>query len=146
MRDSYQFSDAQDLTGLNSTGEVSDNVWDLETDVTTDQQVMGCVNVLFGASNAGATEGMYIELRTSDTENLASGHKIIASILLNDAELTAMSGKAVALMAHKSQMHKYLGLWYKAHTTSLAGTATPVDAWFSQFPVTDEINIQKKPQ
>lgn len=143
MRDKFIFSNAQDLTAVDSTGVVSTNVWDLEEDASVDQQVCGWLNVSFGASNAGATEGMYIEFRSSAAAALTSPVYLV-SVFLTDAELTAAAGKTYAVGIYKANLEKYAGVWYRAHTTGLAATATPVDAWFSIAPE-GELRLQKKP-
>ncbi len=144
MRDKFLFSDAQDLTGLNSTGVVSSNIWDIEEDAVTDGMLMGWLNLSFAAGNAGATEGLWIELRTSDNTNITTTPKWLCAIKLTDAELTAMAGKTVSIGFYKAELQKYVGVFYRADTTSLAGTATGVDAWFSEHPI-GELAVQKKP-
>jgi len=149
MVELFRFSNGQDLTGLDSTGVVSENYWDLEYDdnsnlVVTDGQVCGWFNFTFGASNAGATEGLYIEVRSSDNTNIAASYDSLGLLFLTDAELTAASGKTYAIGVSKANLQRYLGVWYRAHTTSLAGTATPIYAWFSTGPENLSVT-QKKP-
>jgi len=144
MLDNFLFSDAQDLTGVDNTGVTSTHYWDLEDDVTADQSISGWLNVLFGASNAGATQGLYVELRSDDSTNLASPTSIAAMFWLSDAELTAAAGKCYSVGFSRANVERYLGVWYRAHTTSLAGTATPVYAWLSAKPEASRPS-QKKP-
>jgi len=139
MRDLFTFAAAQDLTGVDSTGVVSDNIWDLEADdagnaTETDSQVVGWLNVLFRASNAGATEGLWVELRTSDNTDIDTTHEKLGALFLTDAQLTAAAGKTFSIGVSVAGLKKYVGVWFRADTTSLAATATPVDAWLSIAP------------
>ena len=144
MRDKFIFSDAQDLTGVDSTGVVSTNIWDIEEDAVTDHSLIGWLNVSFAAGNAGATEGLWIELRSSDNTNMSTSPTYLGAILLTDAELTAATGTTISFGFSKANLQKYVSVWYRADTTSLAGTATPVDAWFSEHSA-GELGLQKQP-
>ncbi len=149
MRDTFLFSDGQDLTGLTSTGVVSGNIWDIEQDnasavIVTDGMLMGWLNLSFGASNAGAAEGLWIELRSSDNTNITATPKYLVCILLTATELAAMEGKTVSIGFYKAELKRYIGVFYRPDTNSMAGTATPVDAWFSEHPI-GELGVQKKP-
>ena len=146
MLDNFLFSENQDLTGVDSTGVTSTHYWDLEDDVTADQTVSGWLNVLFRAGNAGATEGLYVELRADNATNLASPSSVLAMFWLSDAELTAAAGQtiSVGIKSGTPIVERYIGVWYRAHTTSLAGTATGVDAWISSVPEATR-PIQTKP-
>ncbi len=159
MRDKYIFSDGQDLTGLNSTGVVSTNVWNLEEDwsanaLETDSQVVGWLNVILRAANAGGDEGLWIEMRSEDEANLnwdsqAAGEigtgtdqVCLGAILISQPQLIA--GAAFAIGVSRASLGTFVGIWYRAASTALAGTATPIDAWWSVTPEGLPV-IQKKP-
>ncbi len=154
-----QFSNGQDLTGLNSTGVVSSNIWDLEQDndnnlIVTDGQVLGWFNFVLGAVNTGGDEGLWIEIRTEDETNLdwdsqAAGEigtgvdqHCLGALLISQTELTA--GNAWAIGVRKAQLGRYLGIWYRAASTALAGTPTPIYGWYSIGPEALPVT-QKKP-
>lgn len=155
MRDKFLFSDAQDLSALDSTGEISDSIWDLEEDGVTDDQVMGWINILVTAADAtlAGDEGVWIEVRTEDETNLNwdsatagqigsdSDQHCLGAILLRADELVA--GAAFSFGICKAKLGKYLGLWYRAASTSVNDTLN-VDAWFSEQPIS-VTGIQKRP-
>ncbi len=146
MRDRFPFSDGQDLNALSSTGVVSGNIWDLEEDASVDQQLTGYLNVSFADSNDGATQGMYIEFRTSDNIDIDTSHEVLAIMFLTDAELTAAAGITFSVGFEKANLKKYAGVFYRPHTTSLASAETLVDAWFSEHPADNAVqNLQKRP-
>ena len=149
MLELFRFSNGQDLTGVTSTGVVSDNYWDLERDdsgnvIVTDGQLVGWLNVCFGASNAGANDGFLVELRSSDNTNIAVSQDYLVVMELTDAELTAAAGKTYSVGFSKANLQRYVGAWYRAVNTSLASTATPVYTWFSLY--SENLSVtQKKP-
>ena len=66
MLDKFVFSDGQALGALDSTGVVSENIWDLEEDVSTDQQVIGWINgIILSTTNTGGANGLIIEVHLS---------------------------------------------------------------------------------
>lgn len=141
------FSAGQNLTGLNSTGVVSSNIWDLEYDnddnlIVTDGQVNGWFNFVLGAANAGGDEGLLIEIRSSDNVNMSTSPDYLGLLQLNQAELTA--GRAVAIGVTKANLQRYVGVWYRAVNTSLAASTTPIYGWFSPGPEGLPVT-QKKP-
>lgn len=147
MREKWQFSNGQDVTTLNSTGVVSENTFNIEQDVTADQQIMGWINgIILASDNSSGTEGMFIEVRTDDNAALDLAHdtgdeNIIGAIHLRKAEIVA--GTKFSIGVCKANLGTQLGLWFRAHTTSLNGNTT-IDAWFSEQPMS-ELGIQKKP-
>lgn len=148
MIDKFQFSNAQDLGSLDSTGVVSEHIWDLEEDEATDGMLLGWVNfIILASSNSGGNEGLWVELRCDDTSNLAmagagADEKVLGAILLDVDEIEA--GAAFSFGVCRYNLGKYAGLWYRAASTSFNG-ATTVDAWFSEQPVSAIHGIQKKP-
>ncbi len=156
MRDKFIFSNAQDLSALNSVGVISTNIWDLEEDAVTDGQLIGWINILItaAADSLAGTEGVWMELRTEDEINLdwdsSSPGQIVedqvdqhmpGAILLRADELVA--GAIFSFGVYKSNLGKYMGMWYRAASTSVNNTLN-VEAWFSEHPHT-EISLQKKP-
>lgn len=141
MTDNFKFSNGQALGTLNSTGVVSTNIWDLEEDVSVDQQVLGWINgIILSSTNTGNTQGMDIELRTSDNTNMSTTPLYLGGIHLTLEE--TITGHRFCFGVCKANLEKYLGIWYKATNTSLDG-ATSVDCWFSEQPVAI-LGIQKK--
>lgn len=141
MRDKFIFSDGQDLSTLDSTGVVSENIWDLEEDAVTDHQVVGWINfIVLATTNTGGDEGLDVELRTSDNTNMSTSPAYLGAHKLIQAEIAA--GKAYSFGVCKAALKKYVALWFKAVSTSLDG-ATTVDAWFSEQPIS-VTGIQKK--
>ena len=152
MRDAFEFSNAQALSTLDSTGVVSTSVWDLEYSNSsvlnqTDMQVVGWLNVkILSTTNTGGDSGMYIHFRSDDTAALSHAHSTadettLGSLFIKKSELVA--GATFSLGVCKANLGRYLGLWYEVVSESLTG-ATAVDAWFSEQPQT-ELRIQKKP-
>lgn len=163
MRETWLFSDSQDMNGggnnLDSTGVISDNIWDLEYDnsdvlIVTDLMVEGCINILFTAVGAytNGTEGLIISLRTDDATDLATsidgssaGYCDVAMkhILLEDI----VAGRVFSIPFHldKAVYGRYLGVWYRAHTTTITtGANITVDAWFAEYPISRGM-MQKRP-
>lgn len=144
MIDKFQFCDDQTFTNTDSTGEVSDNIWDLEEDVTVDQQIHGWLNVhIISATISGLTQGLEIQLRTSSAAAMATSQKYLAVLRLNSAEVAA--GKRYCVGVNRAALEKYVGLWALAINTANTGNFH-LEAWFSEHPYTGpDINIQKKP-
>ena len=149
MRDRFNFADGQDLNGLTNTGVVSEHIWDLEQDdsdnvMETDSQVVGWINVLFRSNNAGATEGLWIEVNSSSDTAGTADIINLGIIRLTDAELTAAAGKTFSIGVNKAGLERYISLWFDPISTALAGNETLVDAYFNINPEALEV-IQKKP-
>jgi len=143
MIDKFQFSDNQTLTNIDSTGEISSNIWDLEEDASVDQQVEGWLNIhIVSAVVSGLTEGLDIQLRTSDSTD-GSTPRYLGCILLAAAEV--VTGKSYSFGVSKAKLHKYLMAWFKAVSTANTG-AIVVEVWFSEHPITSpDVDMQKKP-
>lgn len=144
MIDKFQFSDAQTVTDVSSTGEVSEHIWDIEEDASVDQQIHGWLNVhVVSAVISGLTQGMEIQFRTSSAAAMATSQKYLGVIRLNPAEVAA--GKRYCIGVNRAKLEMYVGLWYLAINTQNTG-AMVFEAWFSEHPYTGpDINIQKKP-
>lgn len=144
MIDKFQFCDNQTITDVNSTGEVSDNIWDIEEDASVDQQIHGWLNVhIVSAVISGLTQGMEIQLRTSSAAAMATSQKYLGVIRLNAAEVA--TGKRYCIGINRAQLEKYVGVWPLAINTQNTG-AIVLEVWFSEHPYTGpDIAIQKKP-
>lgn len=142
-----KFSDNQDLTTLDSTGEVSDETWDLEengSDSITDDQVVGgvMVTIMDDTSVTDGDEGLLIEIRTAAAEALASGYEVIGARSILAARV--IPGTRIFIPVHCDVAQKELGVWYKAVSTSFTGTIY-VDADFQTMPDSRNEEIQKVP-
>jgi hypothetical protein len=144
MLERFVFSDGQALGTLDSTGVVSSNVWDLETYAVADGQVMGWVNVvILSTTNTAGDEGLNIAVLTDAAAALTTAPKQIGGIILVQSEiLAAAAGIVYSIGIKRDICEQYLGVWYKAVSTSL-NLLTSVDAWFSDQPLTRH-GIQKK--
>ena len=142
MRDKEIFSDGQDLsTAVAATGVASDNIFDMELDgaagneIITNDQIDAFVNVqLLSTTNTGASGGMDVEIRSSDTNDLETSDIPIAKIHFTASELLTAAmpiQKSIKVLATLSQ--KFFGVWYMPITTNLTGE-TIVDAWISAVP------------
>ena len=143
MIDKFQFSDNQDFVDPDSTGEISDSIWDLEESGVVDGFVSGFLNVrVNSATISGLTQGLDIELRSSDAE-AGTTPQYLGVIKLLPAEVVA--GNQFSIGVNKAVLHKYLCAWVKAVNTANTGTIY-LEIWFADTPVTaPRINIQKKP-
>jgi len=141
MLEKFQFSDAQPLGTLDNTGVVSDNYWDFEENAVADGQLLGWIEgIILSSSNAAGDEGLWIECRSADATNLSTTPLWLGAIKLTQDEIA--TGTRFCFGVCKANLETYIGLWYRADTTSLDG-ATSVDAWFSTAPSTP-LGIQKK--
>ena len=138
----FVFSNGQALGTLNSTGVISTNIWDLEEGVSVDQMVIGWVNgiILSSTNSAGGTEGLIIEVRSSDAEALATTPMYLGARTLMSSEI--VTGFRFSIGIYATALKKYLGVWYRAFNTSLDG-ATSVDARFELQPH-EALRVQKK--
>jgi len=145
LNEEYKFSDNQDLNNLSSTGEVSDETWDLEeihSGSVADDQVMGWVIVTLMADTdvSGGDEGLLIEVRTAAAEALASGYEVVGARSILQAAVVA--GTQIAIPIYCDVAQKELGLWYKAINTSFVGYIY-ADADFSIEKVVKNESIQR---
>ena len=144
-----QFSDAQDLGALNSTGKVSDYVFDMELEksggntILTNDQVVGVLNITI-APLAGQTaaEGMNIRLRSCDNADMTSSSIDLGIVFVSMAEMVAGCVKNIQVTKNLTQ--KFLGVWYHPHTSTLV-TGQVIDAHWSIAPLTENDTIQKVP-
>jgi len=143
MIDKFQFCDDQTFTNTSSTGEISDNIWDLEEGGVTDGQVIGYLNVhIISATISGLTQGLEIQLRTSDSTD-GSTPNYLGVIRLGPTEVAARKNYSIKI--NRAKLHKYIMLWALAVNTANTGNFH-LEAWFSDTPITGpDINIQKKP-
>lgn len=145
--DYRQFSDNQQLNNLDSTGEVSEETWDLEeigSDSLPDDQAIGgvLVTLMEDTSVTGGDEGLLIEVRTAAAEALASGYEIVGARSILPAEVVA--GKQIWVPFWADIAQKELGLWFKAVSTAFVGDIY-VDADYQAQPVVKNEAIQKVP-
>ena len=146
---SFEFSNAQALSTLDSTGVVSANVWDLENRASgaamgqTDMMVYGWVNFIILSSANTTGTNFRLTLVSSSTAALTGTLKYLGGTeLLIPQIITGFKG-SFGVCRHKCE--QYLGMWYKAATT-LVG-ANNIDCWFSDSPITSpsDVGNQKKP-
>ena len=145
----FEFSNAQALTTLNSTGIVSTNVFDMELSksggdtILTNDQIVGVLNITIPAlaGQVAGDEGMTIQLLSNDSADMTTGDEVeLGSAHASQAELQA--GCVKNIVVTKALTQKFLGVWYKAHTTTLT-TGQTVDAHWSIAPLTKNGTLQK---
>lgn len=151
MRDKWLFSNGQDLGSLDSTGVVSEHVFDMEqvsatdtSEIVTDDYVEAwfCFSILTCTQTSG-DEGIDVELRECDNADMTTGTpRYLGVIKLIEAELVA--GNKFAIKVSKAMTQRYLGAWYKAINSSL-NLATTIDCWIHTGPLTENDAIQKIP-
>lgn len=148
MRDSLLLlSNAQDFTNEDSTGEVTDNVLDLEQDsssntLITDDQVEGYMNVIVTSTSytSGGTEGIVVEVHTGDNSDLTTSARVLASL---DIALTDVAaGNKFSVPFRCDVAHRYLGGWVKAKSTTYTGTFY-LDIEFANNPISPNDSLQK---
>ena len=158
MFDEFRFADGQTTTNTTSTGEVSDNVWDLENSASgiaikqTDFMVEGWLEFLITALSitSGVTEGLHIGMRTDDAASLATArtttagyHEIGGIQILKTQHIIA--GRNFSIPVRFERCKQFVGFWIKAGSTALVGTIT-FDAVFIQAPHSNILaQRQKKP-
>lgn len=143
------FSDAQVLGALDSTGEVSDNVFDMELTkesggetILTDDQLVGVVNITI-PPNADQDQPLTINLLSNDNADMTTGTEVIlGTVNVSAAEMVAGVVKNIEVLVSLTQ--KFVGLWFEAVSSTLT-TGTIVDAHFSIAPLTENDKIQKVP-
>ena len=145
-----EFSNAQALGAIDSTGEVSDNVFDMELSksggdtILTNDQLKAIVNLTFPPNaNQIVATGLYVDLLSNDNADMTTGDEVIlGTVFVSMAELVAGCVKNIEVLATLTQ--KFVGLWYKAASTTIT-TGNTVDAHFSIAPLTENDAIQKVP-
>lgn len=142
-----QFANGQVLAGLDSTGVVSENQYDLEdiNDITVaDDQAIGGVMVTILSAPAQATivgtEGMEIQVRTAAGGALTSLYEILGAISVLPARVVTGAQFFVPIYSDKCQAK--LGCWFKAISTSFVGNIS-VDADFQKEPVCKNESLQR---
>lgn len=150
MRDSVLLlSDNQDFANTTSTGEVTDNVYDVETSngslaVLTDDQIVGFMNVTLITVPAQATivgtEGLVIEARTAAAAALTSLYEVIGGISILPAKIVA--GAKFSVPCRFDVLQKYVGGWVRAVNTAVVGTIY-ADIEFSDLPISENESLQK---
>jgi hypothetical protein len=145
----FQFSNAQALTALTSTGVVSTNVFDMElaasggATILTNDQLVGVVNIVIPAlATQAATEGMNIYLRSCDATDMTTDDIDLGSCFVSMAEMVAGCVKNIQVCVPLTQ--KYVGLFYDPVSTTLT-TGQTVDAHLTYAPITLNDAIQKVP-
>ena len=151
MRDKFIFADGQAFASEDSTGTISQNIWDLEEDVSVDQMIEGYVNFVCTVLTltSGLTQGVVLSVRTDDAVGLATaktgtnGYFEIGRIeILKTQHLAVGRGWAVPIKTDIAK--KYLGAWVAAGSTALTGTFS-WDIWFENTPISLGIKaIQKR--
>lgn len=145
------FSDAQTLGALDSTGEVSDNVFNMEEEsdggavIIEDDQLVGVLNITIPplAGQVAGDEGMDIGILSNDNADMATGVELsLGSAHATQAELVAGCVKNIEVIIPLTQ--RFVGVWYKATSTTLT-TGQLVDAHFSIAPLTENDKLQKVP-
>ena len=134
----FIFADAQDLSTLDSTGEISDYYWNLEDSASgsalnqTDLMVSGWLNiVILATTNTGGDEGLDVALQAASNTALTTNPMVLAAVRIPQDEIVA--GNVFCVGACRAKVEQYLGVWFKAASTSLTG-ATTVDVYFSDQP------------
>lgn len=151
MRD-YVLSDNQDFANTTSTGEVTDNVMNLELDasagntILTDDQGLGWMIVTLGTVPAQATivgtEGLVIEVRTDAAAALTTLPEICGCISVIPSKIVA--GAKFSVPFKMDVMQAFIGGWLRAKSTSFVGTIY-ADISFSDQPLGENAKIQKMP-
>ncbi len=148
MREKDQFCNGQAFAGEDSTGTISEKVFNLEEDsaanvILRDDEIVGVLNILITAtdvvvgSDAG-TEGMIIELRTDDAnsldtgkDNAGAGYRVLgaAEIPLNEL----VKGTRINIGIPGGIVAKeFLGTFTKAVSSTLTGSVS-FDQWFTNL-------------
>jgi hypothetical protein len=149
MRDSLLLlGDGQDFVNNDTTGEVTDNVLDLELlksggdTPLTDDQAIGYMNVEVTATSysSGGTEGICLEVHTGDNSDLTTGAKVIGHLDVPLASIVA--GAKFSVPFRKDVADRYLGGWVLAKSTTYTGTFY-LDLEFSNLPISENESLQK---
>jgi hypothetical protein len=149
MRDNIPFAEEQTVTNPSSTGEITDNIHDLEKNsaaaaLITDDQVEAVCNVVIRsvAFGSGGTEGVVFEVRTDDATNLATGEIVVGAVHIPLAEVVA--GAKISIPFLRNVMKRYVGGWLRAHTTTYTGDIV-FDQYIDFAPIGPNETIQKVP-
>jgi hypothetical protein len=146
-----EFSNAQALGALDSTGIVSTHVFDMELEksggntIIENDQIVAIVNITIPplSGQVAGDEGMDIDLLSNDNADMTTGTEVkLGTVHVSVAELVAGCVKNIEGISSLTQ--KFVGLWYKATSTTLT-TGQTADAHFSIAPLTENDAIQKVP-
>ncbi len=145
----FEFSNAQALSTLDSTGVVSSNVWDLENSSSgiamnqTDFMVMGWIHFIILSTTNTTGNNFRVTLVSSSSAALTGTLKYLGGQELLIPDIVA--GNKYSFGVSRQKCEQYLGIWYKA-ATSLTG-ATGVDCYFTDGPLTspNDVANQKRP-
>ena len=145
----FQFCDAQALGALTSTGEVSDNVFDMELSksggdtIIEDDQLVGDLNIKIPANAAQtAASGMNIYLRSCDVADMTTNSIDLGVVFISTAEMVSGCVKNIQII--KSLTQKFVGLFIDPVSETLI-TGTTIDAQFNIAPLTENDKLQKVP-
>lgn len=148
MRDTpLNAADGQTFTNPDSTGEISENVLDLEQDsgsntLITDDQLEGYMNVTItsAALTSGGTEGISLLVRNGDNSDCTTGAENIGSLDVPLAQV--VSGAKFSVPFKRQIAERYLGGWLAAKSTTYTGTII-LDIDFADQPISENESIQK---
>lgn len=150
MRDTpLLLSDNQDFTDLTSTGEVTDNVFNLEekssgSALLTDDQGIGYMNVTLltvpAQATIAGTQGVVFSVLTDSAAALTTLPEICGSVSLIPSKIVA--GLKFSVPFRMDIMQTYIGGWVKAFDTAVVGTIY-ADIEFSNTPVSANDALQK---
>jgi len=151
MRENLLLSDNQDFANTDSTGEVTDNVFDMEATsgavaLITDDQGIGYMNVTINVAPAqatiAATEGIVFEVRTDSAAALTTLPEVCGAISVLPSKLVA--GAKFSVPFRMDVLQKYLGGWVRDVSTDLVGTLY-ADIHFADTPISPNEALQKVP-
>lgn len=148
MLEKFKFADSQTFSNLDSTGEKSTLVWDLETigsESQTDDQVMGggiLITIISAPAQAtiAGTEGLVIEVRTDAAEALTTLPEIVGCISVLPSKV--LTGAQFYVPCHMDVCQLYLGVWLRDYSTDFVGDIV-IDADWVDGPVTPNEGLQK---
>ena len=144
----FEFSNAQALGGLTSTGIVSDNVFDMELSknggdtILTNDQLVGCLNINLSSNDdqVGGASGLWVCLRSCDNDDMTTTPVELGRAFISEAELK--SGCVKNIEVTKSLTQKFVGLFYDPESETIT-TGNTVDAHWSIAPLTKNGTLQK---
>lgn len=151
MRDNIPLSDNQDFANTTSTGEVTDNVYDMEAAsgsvaLIADDQGIGYMNVTLNTVPAQATiagtQGLIFEVLTDAAAALTTLPEICGAISVIPSKLVA--GAKFSVPFKMDVLQKYVGGWVKAVNTAVVGTIY-ADIHFAATPISGNEGLQKVP-
>ena len=151
MRENLLLSDNQDFANTDSTGEVTDNVFNMEANsaavaLIADDQGIGYMNVTINVAPAQATiagtQGLVFEVRTDSAAALTTLPEICGAISVIPSKIVA--GAKFSVPFRMDVLQTFLGGWVRAYSTSVTGTIY-ADIHFSDTPISPNEALQKVP-